>query len=176
LALAIQAAETARSTSPALTGLALLHVGDAHAMLGEANDCERALAEAQQQFDSTDGVDAAADLVSSTQFGRLAGSCYLSLGEHRRAQEFLETTAAELQDRRKSRAIVLGNLTLAYIRQSEIDAAVATLTEAIAELEETRGGGGLNLVFRAARELRSWRQEQIVADVHDRLFALMATT
>jgi hypothetical protein len=71
---------------------------------------------------------------------------------------------------------VLGNLTLAYIRQNEIDAAVATLTEAIAELEETRGGGGLNLVFRAARELRSWRQEQIVADVHDRLFALMATT
>ncbi|GGU45863.1 helix-turn-helix transcriptional regulator [Streptomyces coeruleorubidus] len=176
LALALQAAETARSTSPAVTGLALLHAGEAHAMLGEANDCERTLAEAQGQLDSTDGMDAAADLVSSTQFGRLAGSCYLSLGQHRRAQEVLETTAAELQDRRKSRAIVLGNLTLAYIRQREIDAAVATLTEAITELEDTRGGGGLNLVFRAARELRSWRQEQIVADVHDRLFALMATT
>ncbi|CAM5550699.1 hypothetical protein SPURM210S_07912 [Streptomyces purpurascens] len=159
-----------------MTGLALLHAGEAHAMLGEANDCERTLAEAQGQLDSTDGMDAAADLVSSTQFGRLAGSCYLSLGQHRRAQEVLETTAAELQDRRKSRAIVLGNLTLAYIRQREIDAAVATLTEAITELEDTRGGGGLNLVFRAARELRSWRQEQIVADVHDRLFALMATT
>lgn len=121
-------------------------------------------------------MDAAADLVSSTQFGRLAGSCYPSLGQHRRAQEVPETTAAEPQDRRRSRAIVLGNLTLACIRQREIDAAVATLTEAITELEATRGGGGVNLVFRAARELRSWRQEQIVADVHDRLFALMATT
>ncbi|MDO0936609.1 helix-turn-helix transcriptional regulator [Streptomyces sp. DG2A-72] len=176
LNLALHAADTARLTSPAVTGLALLHAGEAHAMLGEARECERALAQAQRQLEQTDGMDAAADLVSTTQFGRLAGSCYLSLGQHRRAQKFLEATAAQLQDRRKSRAIVLGNLTLAYIRQREIDAAVTTLTEAIAELEETRGGGGLNVVFSAARELRAWRQEHIVADVHDRLFALMATT
>lgn len=143
-------------------------------MLGEAKGCERTLAAARRQLEQTDGTDTAADMVSSTQFGRLAGSCYLSLGQHRRAQQLLETTAAELQDRRKSRAIVLGNLTLAYIRQREIDAAVDTLTDAIAELEDTRGGGGLNVVFSAARELRPWRQERIVADVHDRLFALMA--
>ncbi|MEU8687687.1 helix-turn-helix transcriptional regulator [Streptomyces sp. NPDC048665] len=176
LDLAIQAADTARSTSPAVTGLALLHAGEAHAMLGSAKDCEVALAAAREQLERTDGMDAAADLVSSTQFGRLAGSCYLSLGQHRRAQALLETTAAELQDRRKSRAIVLGNLTLAYIRQVEVEAAVAALSEAIAELQETRGGGGLNVVFNAARELRPWRQERIVADVHDQLFALMATT
>jgi transcriptional regulator with XRE-family HTH domain len=176
LDLALQAAATARSISPALTGMALLHAGEAHAMLGEAKDCEQALDAAQRQLDRSDGLDAAADLVSPTQFGRLAGSCYLSLGQHRRAQQFLETTAAELQDRRKSRAIVLGNLTLAYIRQREVDAAVITLAEAITELEETRGGGGLNVVFSAAKELRPWRQDPIVADVHDRLFALMATT
>lgn len=175
LDLALRAADTARSTSPAVTGLALLHAGEAHAMLGEASDCEQALADAQHQLERTDAIDAAADLVSSTQFGRLAGSCYLSLGQHRRAQRILETTAAELQDRRKSRAIVLGNLTLAYIRQREVDGAVVAITEAIAELEQTRGGGGLNVVFTAARELRPWRQETIVADVHDRLFALMAT-
>jgi hypothetical protein len=120
-------------------------------------------------------MDAAADLVSSTQFGRLPGSCYLSLGQHRRAQRFLEVTAAELQDRRKSRAIVLGDLTLAFIRQGEIDRAATTLSEAVTELEETRGGGGLNVVFGAARELGPWWHERIVADVHDRLFALMAT-
>ncbi|MEU5200897.1 helix-turn-helix transcriptional regulator [Streptomyces scabiei] len=176
LNLALQAAATAHSISPALTGMALLHAGEAHAMLGETKDCERALDAAQRHLERSDGVDAAADLVSPTQFGRLAGSCYLSLGQHRRAQRFLETTAAELQDRRKSRAIVLGNLTLANIRQREVDAAVITLAEAITELEETRGGGGLNVVFSAAKELRPWRQDPIVADVHDRLFALMATT
>ncbi|MEV4033694.1 transcriptional regulator [Streptomyces umbrinus] len=176
LDLALQAADTARSTSPAVTGLALLHAGEAHAMLGEAKYCEQALEDAQRQLEQSDSLDAAADLVSSTQFGRLAGSCYLSLGQFRRSQHLLQTTAVELHDRRKSRAIVLGNLTLAYIRQREVDAAVSTLIDAIAELEQTRGGGGLNVVFSAARELRPWRQEPIVADVHDRLFALMATT
>ncbi|WP_254395157.1 hypothetical protein [Streptomyces sp. AC512_CC834] len=68
---------------------------------------------------------------------------------------------------------MLGNLTLARIRQRDVEAGVASLTEAIAELETTRGGGGLNHVFGAARELRPWRQEPIVAEVHDRLLALM---
>ena len=87
-----------------------------------------------------DGSDAAADLVSPTQFGRLAGSCHLSLGDHRRAETLLTSTAEKLQDRRKSRAIVLGNLTLARIRQRDAEAGVASLTEAITELETTRGG------------------------------------
>uniref|UniRef100_A0AAU2V777 Helix-turn-helix domain-containing protein n=1 Tax=Streptomyces sp. NBC_00003 TaxID=2903608 RepID=A0AAU2V777_9ACTN len=173
LDLALQAAETARSTSPAVTGLALLHAGEAHAMLGEERAFERTLIQAEQALEKSDDTDAAVGLVSSTQIGRLSGSCYLSLGQHRRAQLILEATAAELQDRKKSRAIVLGNLTLAYIRQRELDAAVETLGMAIAELEETRGGGGMNIVFGAARELRPWRQESIVADVHDRLLALM---
>ncbi|WP_327367029.1 helix-turn-helix transcriptional regulator [Streptomyces sp. NBC_01217] len=173
LALAGRAAETAAPTSPALSGLALLHVAEAHAMLRSTTDCERALARAERQLGRADGSDAAADLVSPTQFGRLAGSCYLSLGDHRRAETLLTSTAKKLRDRRKSRAIVLGNLTLAHIRQREVEAAVASLTEAIAELETTRGGGGMNIVFGAARELRPWRQEPLVAEVHDRLLALM---
>jgi hypothetical protein len=38
----------------------------------------------------------------------------------------------------------------------------------------TRGGGGLNLVFAAGRELREWRDEVWVQDINDRLLALMA--
>ncbi|MCP3771010.1 helix-turn-helix domain-containing protein [Streptomyces sp. MAR25Y5] len=173
LALAEQAAEIAERTSPALSGLALLHVAEAHAMLRSAPDCERALSRAERHLDHADGSDAAAGLVSPTQFGRLAGSCYLSLGDHRRAETLLAGTAEKLRDRRKSRAIVLGNLTLARIRQRDVEAAVASLAEAIAELEATRGGGGMNIVFGAARELRPWRQEPLVAEVHDRLLGLM---
>ncbi|GAB2830271.1 hypothetical protein GCM10027073_68200 [Streptomyces chlorus] len=173
LALAEQAAETAERTSPALTGLALLHVAEAHAILRSTSDCERALSSAERQLAHADGSDAAADLVSPTQFGRLAGSCYLSLGDHRRAETLLTSTAEKLRDRRKSRAIVLGNLTLARIRQRDVEAGVASLTEAIAELETTRGGGGMNIVFGAARELHPWRQEPLVAEVHDRLLSLM---
>ncbi|MBB1244935.1 helix-turn-helix transcriptional regulator [Streptomyces durbertensis] len=174
LSLAHQAATSAKPVSHALTGIALLHVAEAHAMLGSSTDCEAALSQADRHLSKADSADAAAELLSPTQFGRLAGSCYLSLGQHHRARSYLEATAGQLQDRRKSRTIVLGNLTLACIRQREVDTAVAYLDQAINELEDTRGGGGMNIVFSAARELRPWRQQPDVADVHDRLLALMA--
>ena len=41
-------------------------------------------------------------------------------------------------------------------------------------VESTRGGGGLNVVFDVARELRPWRAEPVVADVYDRLLSLMS--
>ncbi|NEA47839.1 helix-turn-helix transcriptional regulator [Streptomyces sp. SID10815] len=173
LSLAEQAAVTAERTSPGLSGLALLHVAEAHAMLRSVSDCERALARAELRFGDAEDDDAAADLVSPGQFGRLAGSCYLSLGDYRRAERLLTSTAEKLQDRRKSRAIVLGNLTLARIRRRDVEAALDSLSEAISDLETARGGGGLNIVFGAARELRPWRREPLVAEVHDRLFGLM---
>ncbi len=45
---------------------------------------------------------------------------------------------------------------------------------AIDELERTRGGAGLNVVFTAGRELRPWRDEVIVPEVQDRMLALVA--
>lgn len=174
LLLAQRAARAAEPVSPALHGLAALHAAEAHAMLGQALDCDRLLDRAGTLMADADGTDAAAELVSPTQFGRLAGSCHLSLGRHRQAQAVLEETARTLLDRRKSRAIVLGNLALARIRDRAVDAGVAALDEAISEVEQTRGGGGMNLVFAAARELRPWRGEPAVDQVQDRLLTLMA--
>jgi hypothetical protein len=79
-----------------------------------------------------------------------------------------------LHDRSKSQAIVLGNLTLACIRQGNLDEATARLHEAIDVIELSWGGGGLNIVFGAGRELRSWRHLPVVHDVYDRLLSLMA--
>jgi hypothetical protein len=47
------------------------------------------------------------------------------------------------------------------------------LHRAIDLLEVSRGGGGLNVVSTAVRELRPWRQEPVVQDVQERLLALM---
>jgi hypothetical protein len=68
---------------------------------------------------------------------------------------------------------VLGNLALAGIRQRNVDSAVVRLHEAIDVVEVSRGGGGLNIVFTAARELRPWRNERVVQEVNDRLLGLM---
>jgi len=82
-------------------------------------------------------------------------------------------TARRLQGRHKSKAIILGNLALAHVRQRDIEQATTVLHRAIDLLEVSRGGGGLNVVSAAVRELRPWRQEPIVQDVHERLLALM---
>ena len=174
LVLAELTAETTSTVSDVLTGLAILHAAEAHAMLGELTLCEEALAAAESRFGRVGELDRAIELYSVTQFGRMAGSCYLALDDTKRAQGLLETTATALSDHSKSQAVVLGNLALALIRQGNLDEAAGRLHEAIDVLELNRGGGGLNIVFTAGRDMRPWRNVSVVQDVHDRLLNLMA--
>jgi tetratricopeptide (TPR) repeat protein len=175
LALAQEAAETTEHSSRTVAGLGLLHAAEAHAMLASQRECERALAAAESRLTRIDHRDSAAFLFAQPEFDRLAGSCYLELGRYDKAASILTTTAARLHDRQKSRAIVLGNLALAHLRQGEVDAAAGVLHQAIDMTAQVRGGGGLNLIFQAARELAPWRQEPVVQYVEDRIHDLMAT-
>ena len=119
LTLAQAAAETATGSSHTLAGLGLLHVAEAHAMLGHRHDCEHTLADADAELGRFDQRDGAAHLSAEPEFDRLAGACYLSLGKHTEAAALPADTAARLRERQKSRAIVLGNLALAHVRQGE---------------------------------------------------------
>jgi hypothetical protein len=154
--------------------LALLHVGEGHAMLGERRECEAALGAAEAHLEAMQSGDPAYSLFSSDRLGRVRGSCYLTLGDGAKARPILESTARRLQGRHKSKAIILGNLALAHIRQRDVDQAVAVLHRAIDLLEISRGGGGLNVAFAAVRELRPWRHEPFTQDLNERLLALMA--
>jgi len=174
LALAEQTRETTEHVSDVLTGLARLHAAEAHAMLGDRLACEHALASAETTLTNVTDMDSAFELYSATQFGRMAGSCYLSLADTSRAVGLLEDTAAALGDGSKSQAVVLGNLALALIRQEDLDAATGRLHEAMDVIERNWGGGGLNIVFGAGKELRRWRSVPVVQEVHDRLLTLMA--
>ena len=176
LRLTRQAADAVTGASDVLAGLAVLHTAEAHAMLNEQMECERALSDAEVCFGRVDQNDPAIDLFSPTQQGRLAGSCYLFLGDFGRAQQTLTETAEVLTDGSKSQAIVLGNLSLTYIRQRKLDEAAATLHQAIDIVEQTWGGGGLNVAFGAAGELRQWRTVPVVEDVYDRLLTLMTAS
>jgi hypothetical protein len=175
LPLAQQAALLADdSAGHALAGLALLHVGEAFAMLRQRRGCEEALGRAETHLTKVRRTDPAYGLVCADQLGRLQGSCYLFLGDPRAAQPILERTADSLRGRQKSRAIVLGNLALAHVRQRHLDETTATLHQAIGLVERTRGGGALNVLFTVGRELRPWQHEPAVQAVHDRLLALVA--
>ena len=67
----------------------------------------------------------------------------------------------------------MGNLTLACIRQRQVDEAAAMLHRALDVVEQTWGGGGLNVAFSAGRELQPWRHVPVVQEASDRLLALM---
>jgi len=168
---AVTLAETAGSH--ALQGLALLHAGEGYAMLDMRSECEAALGAAEAHLQAMQAADPAPGLLSADRLGRIQGSCYLALGDSAKAESILESTARRLQGRHKSKAIILGNLALAHVRQRDIEQATTVLHRAIDLLEVSRGGGGLNVVSGAVRELRPWRHEPVVQDVNERLLALM---
>jgi len=141
LALTQRTAGITAAASQVITGLAVLHTAEAHAMLGERRECEQALGAAEAQFGQIQPGDPAIDLFSPAQPGRLAGSCFLFLRDARAAAGVLEQAAQALQDRSKSHALVLGNLALAYIRLGHLDAATASLHRAIDVTEVSRGAG-----------------------------------
>lgn len=171
--LTLQVAETAEPTSNALVGLARLHTAEAHAMQGDTAACQRALDSAETHFAKLASSDPAWHMHSPSQFDRIAGSCYLFLGDHRRAQNTLEHAADTT--RPKSRVIVLTNLALAFLRQHDIDSAVAVLHRAIDLLETTRSGGGFRLLGEAIQELAAWRHQPCVQNLYDRVVWLTTT-
>ncbi|MEU8095195.1 helix-turn-helix transcriptional regulator [Micromonospora chalcea] len=176
LALAAGAEELAsRRGDRTLSALALLHIGEANAMMGDRAACERALGQAESQLSRADhdSQDGATD--TAGQLNRLAGSCYLHLGDPKRAQLLLERVPSEIRERRKSYAIALGNLAMAHLRQRDLDGATVTLHQVIDAVEESRGGGAVNVLFAVGRELRPWRDQPDVQEVIDRTLALMSS-
>lgn len=142
-------------------------------MLGDARECERSLIAAESQLAAVDSNDPAFNTYSTSQFERVAGSCYLFLGRPAQAEAILASAATSPDIPPKSRAIVLANLSLAHIRSGSVGSAVDTLHQAIDTVQATRGGGGMNLVFEAGRQLRAWRQAPEVVQLNDRLLMLM---
>jgi hypothetical protein len=135
--------------------------------------CERTLGAAENRLVAIGADDVGAPYFTLNEYYRVAGSCYLALDLPDRAEPLLATCAQALAAKRKSQSIALANLALTLIRQHKLDEAVSTMHKAIDAVDQTRGGGGLNLIFAAGRELRPWQHEGWAQDLRDRLLALM---
>jgi len=144
-------------------------------MQQEVQRCELALSAAESRLSKAQPSDAAAELGSPTHLPRLAGSCYLFLGDARRAERFLQDTMRQAGRSTKAAAVAAANLALAHTRQTKVDEAVGTLHQAIDIIEHNRGGGGMNIAFAAGRALSRWQGQPAVRDVQDRLLALMTS-
>lgn len=174
LRLTTHAAELARHTSPAIIALAELHAGEAHAMLGDKAASHRSLRAAENELARIDEFDPALDLYSPSIGSRLVGSSLIRLHDYTGALSALDEAAALASPGSKSQALVVANSALTLARSGQADAAAARLTEAIAMIEATRGGGALNIAFQAGRELHRRHPSPATSDVVDRLMALVA--
>jgi tetratricopeptide (TPR) repeat protein len=174
LVMAAQAARTSRAVSNALAGLALLHVAEAHAMCGQRRSCEGALSAAETHIEDVRTDDPAVPLLAPFDLNRMAGSCYLRLGDANRAAIFLDDTVQQA-GQTKAAAVAAANLALAFTQQHKIDEAVTSLHQAIDITDATRGSGGLTVAFAAGKALAPWRDDPAVREVHDRLLTLMTS-
>ncbi|MEV6256460.1 hypothetical protein AB0L97_24700 [Nocardia sp. NPDC051911] len=163
---------TVQSVSRELVFVALLHQAEAFAMMGRQFECEKALRDADSLRGRLTDGEIVMGVDAELEYNRLAGSCYLFLGQDKRAQAIL----AEVSGRTggKTDAIVMGNLSLAQIRQHRFEEGALVLNKAIDTVEQTRGGAGLNIVFNVCREARSYRNVAALRDVYDRVLELMA--
>lgn len=173
LDLAHQCIEITRGASDVLTGLAMLHAGEAHEMVRRAGECEELLGQADQFLNRADGADEAFHLYSPGHVPRMAGSCYLFLDRPKAAEGLLEQVASP-REPAKADAIVLGNLALARIRQRKPDEAGQAFGQVLDVVSRTWGGGGITMAFTVSRELKPWRHVPTVRDACDRLLDLMA--
>ncbi|MGK8509746.1 hypothetical protein ACRS5S_17425 [Nocardia asiatica] len=156
-----------------LAFLALLHQAEAFAMLGRKIECEKALSRADCVHETIADGEVVLGIDAVAEYNRLAGSCYLFLGKEKRAQAMLEEVARKAGKKSKTDAIVMGNLSLAQIRQHRFEEGAHVLNKAIDSVEKTRGGAGLNIVFNACRELKPYRNSAVLRDVYDRILELM---
>ncbi|MCM3883076.1 hypothetical protein [Frankia sp. R82] len=162
-------------SSDALTGLATLHAAEAYAMQRSTTGCEELLGQAEHLLGSATTADEASYLYSPSHIPRIAGSCYLALGQPKKAEDLLTRAYSHSRNPAKADAIVLGNLALAHIRQRKPDEAAHAFHQALDVVTRTWGGGGITMAFTISRELRPWRHMPAVADACDRLLDVMAS-
>ncbi|WP_412542659.1 helix-turn-helix transcriptional regulator [Longispora sp. K20-0274] len=163
-----QRAATVARHSPALRALALLHVAEAHAMLGEARDCDATLDTAHALLADPDTDDPGRFLLDPAPFRRLAGAAHLRLGRPATARALLDRAADDLPPT-KTTTLLLGTLARAHAHEGHLDAAVATLHRAADQLAAHRGAAGLRAVGAAMDDLARWRAEPSVATLRDHL-------
>jgi transcriptional regulator with XRE-family HTH domain len=173
LSLTIRLLATVEKFSRELAFVALLHQAEAFAMMGRKIECEQALSRADGVHCSIYDSEVILGIDFVAEYNRLAGSCYLFLGQQRRAQEILEEVSGMVGKKPKTDAIVMGNLSLTQIRQHKFEEGAYILNKAIDCVEKARGGAGLNIVFNACRELKPYRNSAVLRDVYDRVLELM---
>jgi hypothetical protein len=108
------------------------------------------------------------------QLGGFVGACQLRLNDPTGVEAALQDSARRLgAGKEKHQAVILGDLSAAFVLQDDPEQACAVLHQVIDLVELTgSAAAGKRRAFAAGRQLFRWRSEPFVQDVQDRLLAL----
>ena len=160
-------------SSHVVAGWASAFAAEAHALLGEERQARLLLDRADAYLSRVAADDPMLSVFTAEQLGGFVGVCHLRLHDPSGAQAALQETALRLgAGREKHKAVVLGDLSTAFMLQGDPEQASAVLHQAIDLVELTSSAAGKRRVFAAGRQLGRWRNESFVQEVQDRLLAL----
>jgi hypothetical protein len=163
----------ADGSSHVVAGWSAAFAAEAHAVLGEERKARLLLERADFQLSKVTADDPMFGVFGREQLGGFVGACSLRLHDPTGAEAALQDSARRLlAGKEKHKAVILADLSTAFVLQDDPEQACVVLHQVIDLVELTGNAAGKRRAFAAGRQLTRWRNEAFVQDVQDRLLTL----
>jgi hypothetical protein len=163
----------ADGSSHVVAGWSSAFAAEAHALLGAERKARLLLEQADYHLSKVTADDPMVGVFGREQLGGFVGACHLRLNDPTGAEAALQESARRLgAGKEKHKAVILADLSTAFVVQDDPEQASAVLHQVIDLVEQTGSAAGKRRAFAAGRQLTRWRNEPFVQDVQDRLLAL----
>ena len=163
----------ADGSSHVVAGWSSAFAAEAHALLGAERKARLLLERADFHLSKVTADDPMVGVFGREQLGGFVGACQLRLNDPAGAEAALQESARRLgAGKEKHKAVILADLSTAFVLQDDPEHACAVLHQVIDLVELTGSAAGKRRAFAAGRQLTRWRNEAFVQDVQDRLLAL----
>jgi len=163
----------ADGSSHVVAGWSSAFAAEAHALLGAERKARLLLERADFHLSKVTADDPMIGVFGREQLGGFVGACQLRLNDPAGAEAALQESARRLgAGKEKHKAVILADLSTAFVLQDDPEHACAVLHQVIDLVELTGSAAGKRRAFAAGRQLIRWRNEAFVQDVQDRLLAL----
>src|SRR5215211_6215191 len=163
----------ADGSSHVVAGWSAAFAAEAHALLGEERKARLLLERADLHLSKVTADDPMFGIFGREQLGGFIGTCHLRLNDPTGAEAALQDSARRLgAGKEKHQAVILADLSTAFVLQDNPEQACAVLHQVIDLVELTGNAAGKRRAFAVGRQLTRWRNEPFVQDVQDRLLAL----
>jgi hypothetical protein len=163
----------ADGSSHVVAGWSSAFAAEAHALLGAERKARLLLERADFHLSKVTADDPMVGVFGREQLGGFVGACQLRLNDPAGAEAALQESARRLgAGKEKHKAVILADLSTAFVLQDDPEHACAVLHQVIDLVELTGSAAGKRRAFAAGRQLTRWRNEAFVQEVQDRLLAL----